>query len=1594
MNPTRRYWIFGIIFIILTGLLYRYLAKPVEFANDIVVSGNYAYLAIGQQGIKIVEISDPENPKQAGYITSVNDPQALFVEDNFLYVAGGKAGIFLYDITQPESPVLVTSEVTSGNALDVVVKGEYAYIANGRSGLAILNVTNHKQFRKIGALDFTSKLGANNGAIALIILDKYAYLSNTSRKSIAIISIDNPRQPKVVGEFKTNTIVHQIIHQAGILYLAADSAGLLALAINTPDNLQLISQLKTNGTVRGFGAEGSIGYIADSQKGIISIDVSNPSNLKIIAIQTTYDQANQLAIKDDFVYIANGYTGLTIIKPLPSLEINQSGISRPQFNILDTAKSGNKLFLAAGEHGVRVLDIQNPQGPREISQFQTSGYVSSIKTEGDLAYLADQGKGLTLLDISDPFQISEYGHGYTTGQETNQIIVSKPYVYLSEGAAGLTIIDTTNPLSPTLASALNTNGNAVGIALYNSKIYLANGGGGLQVIDVTDPRTPNIIGNIKTPGDARGVAVLPIRSLQNATAKIFVYVAAGSRGVQIVDATNPKNLKIVGSKQFPDTVWNVAIDQGRLFVSNGLQGLRILSLDDFVNLKEISYVDTLGQSRSSLVDGNTVFVADLARGLRVIDITKITAPVEAGSFDSPAQVKDMVVANSNAYVLDGKNGLWVFNLAEPSNIYKVGSTNLPCDTKHLTIQDQTVWIACGAKGVLAINISDPISPVVVGKFDTPGDANSILVRNHKAFVADGPKGITILDITNLAEIKPIRRIENVGDIQYMTEVDNYFFAVSLRTGMIAFKENDSGSLVEVGRFTEFKDVYKISITWPYAYLAGGVDGMVVLDISHPLTTRFVSRFQTDGSLNDLWLAGNTVFLSEGSRGIQVIDVTNPEKPLILGAFSDLSNALAIQGEWLRDQDKYAIYVADDTQGLRVLSGVKAMTFRRAGVSETDGTATLAMLKTQLGGRISSDSLTLKVRHTLVQVTFDVLLMGGLGLLLWIIFFAQFILPVTTFKERISAIITLFFYMLRQYGPAVHIREGKVVQSPGEETRRGPGVVLVDLASAAVLEQRENRYPLLLTFLLKPPNIIFKRLARIFKKEKTAVSPRLRVIGPGITFTRFRPFPFIPKYDEKIQGVVDLRPQVRVKPDIHAYTNDGIEVICNVFSLFTLGQPADVIQVVYVGEQEASNLLVVSLTDKYLEDPQHPGRKRLFKVIESLSDELDMEDKLEIHRYAQAHRGDPSISSESEFPHPQEAAYPFLVDPARIFAAAYARAESPNGDRMIEWTELPTQVATDIFRAELASKFYNNLYEPDLAKEFGLSETKKKFANKVRNQGVLAFQWIEWPDIRLEKDVIWDQSKLVIHPRRDLITPKLLRTRGIKVITAGFTELVPVDRQVREQLVKTWQAGWQTEAEKIKADHELQAMRIRNDARVQAQRDMINTIQQLLQNRKLTQEALAFQIFQSLENAAADPGTQRLLPADTINLLKSFREWFFPPQPLFSSLTGVGGGGFGPSAPTLLPGGGPSHSPASPAASGVVQPMASPYVLDGAPGESPADASNISAPPTSPTMPGGTLPAPDAGATPEVAPQHPNQPEQSLKPGDSPAVRQDQGSQPC
>ena len=435
----------------------------------------YAVLANGEDGLRIIDISDPSGPKYSGQFNTSGDAQGVAVSGNYAYVADGGGGLVIIDISDPSGPRYAGQFDTSGVAQGVAVSGNYAYVADEYSGLVIIDISDPSGLKYAGQCD------TSGYARGVAISGNYAYVADGGG-GLVIIDISDPRVPQYARQFDNSGDACDVAVSGNCAYVADGHRGLMIIDISDPSGPQYAGQFDTSGYAYGVAISGNYAYVADGDSGLVIIDISDPSGLKYAGKYNTSRYAYRVAISGNYAYVADGSSGLVII------------------------------------------DISDPSSPQYAGQYNTSGWAArGAAISGNYAYVADDDGGLVIIDISDPSSPQYAGQYNAYGWAARGVAISSNYAYVADGD-GLVIIDISNPSGPKYAGQCDTSGYACDVAISGNYAYVADGDSGLVIIDISDPSGPKYAGQFDTPGYAQGVAI----------SGNYAYVADGDSGLAIL----------------------------------------------------------------------------------------------------------------------------------------------------------------------------------------------------------------------------------------------------------------------------------------------------------------------------------------------------------------------------------------------------------------------------------------------------------------------------------------------------------------------------------------------------------------------------------------------------------------------------------------------------------------------------------------------------------------------------------------------------------------------------------------------------------------------------------------------------------------------------------------------------------------------------------------------------------------------------------------------------------------------------------------------------------------------------------------------------
>ena len=160
-------------------------------AKNMIVDGDYAYVATESRGLQILDVSDSAAPVLVSELIVDALSYGVQKQGDFVFLtnfnsashAEGK-GLHIIDVSSPESPALVASWETPGDALDVAVSGSTAYIADGDEGIHVLDVSDPSD-----PLFIRTFCPVGSVFVSLALTDDKAYISDSTWGCVRVVDL-------------------------------------------------------------------------------------------------------------------------------------------------------------------------------------------------------------------------------------------------------------------------------------------------------------------------------------------------------------------------------------------------------------------------------------------------------------------------------------------------------------------------------------------------------------------------------------------------------------------------------------------------------------------------------------------------------------------------------------------------------------------------------------------------------------------------------------------------------------------------------------------------------------------------------------------------------------------------------------------------------------------------------------------------------------------------------------------------------------------------------------------------------------------------------------------------------------------------------------------------------------------------------------------------------------------------------------------------------------------------------------------------------------------------------------------------------------
>ena len=620
-----------------------------------------------------------------------------------------------------------------------------------------------------------------------------------------------------------------------------------------PEGLVMVGQL--TGDVTAVAVEGERAAIGLG-RAVRALDITHPANpallgqplgfpgvVSALAFATT--APGQAQRPPAFLYVVADATLFVVDFSNPALpalvgSCALAGAGKDMAVTAVPAETGGWLisaYVAAGEAGLRIIEVSDPAQPREVGYYDTPWFTWRVATDltsrpGEIyAHVIDKLGSLRIVRVTDaahPVLVATHAGVY------GDVAVTEGYAYVS-GDGGITILDLSDITQPRQVSSSSAGGWVYFIprlAIAQNRAFVVGESGNMAMADVTDPRRPFFyverFWTRTAPAEVIALPTLP--GQENA----LVYVASGRHGLQIIswaDVTHPER---IGWLDPPGNTHAVTIaataDSTLAYVSDRDGDLHIVDVNQSENPHQLGSYDSTGMTWSVALAGDVAYVAAGEQGLHMVDMHDRARPQKLGSF-SPFDsfIRDVVVMGHYAYASDHRHGrLFVLDVADPERPRLAKIFDSPGGAYAVAAVENLIYLADGMGGLRIVDVSKPDSPAEVGSWQSPGVATDVVVSGTLAYVAGHNKGLHIVDVSNPAQPQLVATFDTPGL------------------------------------------VWGVAVEGAWVYLADGPAGVRLLDVSDPAQPREAAAYVTPGYAWNVAVAGGQVYVAAESGGLVIL----------------------------------------------------------------------------------------------------------------------------------------------------------------------------------------------------------------------------------------------------------------------------------------------------------------------------------------------------------------------------------------------------------------------------------------------------------------------------------------------------------------------------------------------------------------------------------------------------------------------------------------------------------------------------------------------------------------------------------------------------
>ncbi|MCY3411630.1 MAG: hypothetical protein INQ03_08375 [Candidatus Heimdallarchaeota archaeon] len=712
--------------------------------SDIVIDGKYLYL-FDEDFFRIVDYSDRDQYSLVEYYQTLYPIQSMEIMGKKACFSHGYNGISIIEY-QDIMDAQLRGYIMDHHAYNSYFNGTDIFVAGFDEGIYVLNQDQYSSSFTMG-----TKIEILNNDIAL--LGDYLFVAE-DLGHLYVFDVSDPLNPSQWNFDSLNGNPEDLYVDENVLIVSGTN---FLTIFEFGDNIPEMSEKATIDIsvcqpVYDIEVTGNDMYVANAC-GLKKYDISNrwnPIQTASLSVMTT-----EIKLEGDLLYCRDySDRGLVMVDLMvnPSIKGMFKSSTLISFDI-----AGNKAYLLDSEKGLVIVDVSDPQNPKELSNYLIEPS-DDIYINGSMVYVVNYVTEnfhghLYTFDVSDPYNPKQIMYRVFPSYEVNDLkrVVADGSLFIASDFDIYPILQENIMYHEPEYSFDPWSDSYVDLEYKDELLFTASFHDGLRIYDMSDVSLPISIGTYIS----RDLLALDLKDN-------YCFLLSKVHGLEIVDISNPSNPSLISRLEIDEPV-DVSVDGSYVYILKGTE----MKIFDISQPEFPSLITSFGVTGKHIYAENGFVYLSGSNKFEILDVSDLHNIVSLSSYSS-YNIIDAIIDGDYAYLANGEIGLTILDISLPTSPRLIASIDSK-KVQTVTLSGNYAYLGNEMDDVFVVNCTDFQNLEIINSYNVY-DPKKIEVYGNYTFVADSYNGIRVLEFHNPTNSEPeISTTESTSEGETVTE---------------------------------------------------------------------------------------------------------------------------------------------------------------------------------------------------------------------------------------------------------------------------------------------------------------------------------------------------------------------------------------------------------------------------------------------------------------------------------------------------------------------------------------------------------------------------------------------------------------------------------------------------------------------------------------------------------------------------------------------------------------------------------------------------------------------------------------------------------